>query len=117
MLNLTKETVDDSATVRVVTFVTLIYLPASFVSVGASLRLRKPPTDLHHSQSIFGMNLFTFGTSQESGFQISPRFWIFEAISVPLTIVTIGAWSLTVRRKNKKRALDILHKSRRNNEV
>ena len=34
MLLLTKDTVDDSATVRVVTLVTLIYLPASFVSVG-----------------------------------------------------------------------------------
>jgi hypothetical protein len=30
---LTKDTVDDSATVRVVTLVTLIYLPASFISV------------------------------------------------------------------------------------
>jgi hypothetical protein len=33
MLKLTNETFDDNATVRVVTLVTLIYLPASFVSV------------------------------------------------------------------------------------
>lgn len=33
MLKLTNETFDDNATVRVVTIVTLIYLPASFVSV------------------------------------------------------------------------------------
>ena len=33
MLRLTNDTVDDSATVRVVTLVTLIYLPASFVAV------------------------------------------------------------------------------------
>ena len=33
MVGLTKDTVEDSATVRVVTIVTLIYLPASFVSV------------------------------------------------------------------------------------
>lgn len=33
MLSLTRDTVDDSATVRVVTLVTLIYLPASFVAV------------------------------------------------------------------------------------
>lgn len=33
ILELTKDTVDDSATVRVVTLVTLIYLPASFVAV------------------------------------------------------------------------------------
>lgn len=33
MVSLAKDTVEDSATVRVVTIVTLIYLPASFVSV------------------------------------------------------------------------------------
>lgn len=33
LLNLTRDTVDDSATVRVVTLVTLTYLPASFVAV------------------------------------------------------------------------------------
>lgn len=33
MLGLTRETVDDSATVRVVGCVTLIYLPATFIAV------------------------------------------------------------------------------------
>lgn len=33
MLQLTSEAFEDNATVRVVTLVTLIYLPASFVSV------------------------------------------------------------------------------------
>jgi hypothetical protein len=33
MVDLTIESFDDNATVRVVTLVTLIYLPASFVSV------------------------------------------------------------------------------------
>lgn len=35
IFSLTKDTVDDSATVRVVTVVTLTYLPASFVTVSA----------------------------------------------------------------------------------
>ncbi len=35
MLRLTKDTVDDSAAVKIVTLVTLVYLPASFVAVGA----------------------------------------------------------------------------------
>ena len=33
MLGLTRETVDDSATVRVVGVMTLIYLPATFIAV------------------------------------------------------------------------------------
>jgi hypothetical protein len=33
LLTLTKDTVEDSATVRAITLVTLIYLPATFISV------------------------------------------------------------------------------------
>ncbi len=41
LVTLTKDTVDDSATVRAVTFVTLIYLPATFISVSPrSLKAR-----------------------------------------------------------------------------
>ena len=38
MLSLTQDSVDDSATVRVVTVVTLVYLPASFVAVRNALK-------------------------------------------------------------------------------
>lgn len=38
MLSLTQDAVDDSATVRVVTVVTLVYLPASFVAVRSALK-------------------------------------------------------------------------------
>jgi len=37
LYNLTRDTVDDSTTVRVITFVTLIYLPASFIAVCVSV--------------------------------------------------------------------------------
>jgi hypothetical protein len=36
ILHLTESTVDDSVTVRVITIVTLVYLPASFVTVCVS---------------------------------------------------------------------------------
>lgn len=36
MLKLTEDTVDDSSTVRVVTLVTLVYLPSSYVGVSGS---------------------------------------------------------------------------------
>ena len=38
-LDMSRESVDDNATVRVVTLVTLTYLPASFVSVGTCICL------------------------------------------------------------------------------
>lgn len=37
LLNMTKNTVDDSATIKVITIVSLIYLPGSFVAVNTPL--------------------------------------------------------------------------------
>jgi len=89
MLHLTQDTVDDSATVRVVTLVTLIYLPASFIA------------------SILGMNLFSFQdqTKPGSGFQISSEFWVFIALSAPLTLLTVGSWFFISYKRRVKREL------------
>lgn len=86
MLLLTRKSVDDNATVRVVTVCTLIYLPASFTA------------------SFFGMNFFN--QSNSSQFEISPRFWVYVAITVPLTVVTIGAWYLYKLQYDRKKNSD-----------
>ncbi|PYH43991.1 uncharacterized protein BP01DRAFT_299882 [Aspergillus saccharolyticus JOP 1030-1] len=88
MLKLGTESFDDSSTVKSMTLVTLIYLPASFVS------------------SILGMNLFDFdgGDEKNGGFTISNQFWIFVVIAVPLTLLTLLSWYLFTRRTKKARA-------------
>ncbi|PMD57524.1 uncharacterized protein K444DRAFT_644408 [Hyaloscypha bicolor E] len=83
--SLTKDTVDDSATVRLITIVTLIFLPASFVT------------------SFLGMNLFTFQTSDGSGFAISRQFWIFVLMTVSLTFITVGSWMIMSRKRRKQK--------------
>lgn len=50
LLTLTKDTVEDSATVRAITLVTLIYLPASFISV----------SDYHYHISNFFYEMYRF---------------------------------------------------------
>lgn len=45
MLRISKDTVLDNSAVRVVTLVTLIYLPSSFVAVSLSILARGPPND------------------------------------------------------------------------
>jgi hypothetical protein len=54
------------------------------------------------------MNFFSFGSTDGSGFKISPQFWIFVIVSIPLTALTLGAWIVIVRRQNAQRALGIL---------
>ncbi|KAI9862934.1 MAG: hypothetical protein M1813_004107 [Trichoglossum hirsutum] len=86
ILHLTESTVDDSVTVRVITIVTLVYLPASFVT------------------SFLGMNLFTFqNPSGGSGFAISRQFWVFIVLVVPLTVLTLGLWYWFSKRKSSKK--------------
>ncbi|PYH93159.1 hypothetical protein BO71DRAFT_382203 [Aspergillus ellipticus CBS 707.79] len=83
MLDLTNEGFDENATVKVVTLVTLIYLPASFVS------------------TVLGMNMFDFADGGK--FLISPQFWIFVVLAVPLTLLTLAMWYLVTKRKLKHR--------------
>jgi Mg2+ and Co2+ transporter CorA len=61
---------------KTVSILGMVFLPATFVS------------------AIFGSNFFNYqpGSSQADGFQMSDQFWIFWAVSVPLTALTFGLW-------------------------
>lgn len=104
MLKLTNETFDDNATVRVVTVVTLIYLPASFVSV--SMAAASWTARLTRGQTVLGMNLFSFHDGKGTqNFTISKQFWIFVVLAVPLTLLTLGSWFIFTRRRVLRRKL------------
>ncbi|KAJ0423940.1 hypothetical protein BJY00DRAFT_299447 [Aspergillus carlsbadensis] len=83
LVKLTNKSLDENVTVRIVTLVTLIYLPASFAS------------------TLLGMNLFDFGESGD--LEISHHFWIFIVLAVPLTVLTVGSWYWLVQRRKKLR--------------
>ncbi|KAF2089023.1 hypothetical protein K490DRAFT_64234 [Saccharata proteae CBS 121410] len=84
VLKLTKDNVADNAVVRVVTLVTLLYLPASFIA------------------SLFGMNFFDFG-DETSKIRVASNWWIYLAVTVPLTIMTAIVWWQASRKQKRKR--------------
>ncbi|KAH7134921.1 hypothetical protein B0J11DRAFT_424563 [Dendryphion nanum] len=70
-----EQSVDDSATVKIITFVSAVYLPGSFIA------------------TLYGMNFFLLNPESKR-FQISPDFWIFVITWIPLTLVTGGMYVL-----------------------
>ncbi|KAJ5689548.1 hypothetical protein N7462_003940 [Penicillium macrosclerotiorum] len=85
LLKLGNQNFDENATVKVVTFVTMIYLPASLVS------------------SVLGMNLFKFDDGTTEEFTISKQFWIFIVATIVLAILTVGLWYIWTHKEQKRR--------------
>ncbi|KAL1979978.1 hypothetical protein VTN96DRAFT_4843 [Rasamsonia emersonii] len=67
--DLQQDSVDDSAAVKIITFVSAVYLPGSFVV------------------SLYGMNFFVFDQDARQ-IVIAKDFWIFLATWLPLTVIT-----------------------------
>lgn len=63
---------NDSAVMRVIAILTMIFLPLSTVG------------------TFFGMAFFE--STAEGGFRTSSKLWVFAASSVPLTALTLGIW-------------------------
>ncbi|KAI9781822.1 MAG: hypothetical protein M1816_002172 [Peltula sp. TS41687] len=63
----------DSSAMKGVAFVTLTFLPATFIS------------------AIFSMSFFDYGTDSGS-WSVSDKFWIYWAVAAPLTILTWILW-------------------------
>jgi Mg2+ and Co2+ transporter CorA len=67
----------DNNNMKLIALVGLVYLPGTFVS------------------SLFGMNFFSF--DEENGqqrWQVSEKFWLYWAITAPLTLCTLIIWAL-----------------------
>ncbi|PYI11466.1 hypothetical protein BO78DRAFT_413930 [Aspergillus sclerotiicarbonarius CBS 121057] len=67
--DLQQDTVDDSAAVKIITFLSAVYLPGSFVV------------------SVYGMNFFDFNDESRQ-IVIAKDFWVFLATWLPLTMAT-----------------------------
>jgi len=76
MKDLTQHSAEDSTTVKIITYVSAIYLPASFVA------------------SLYGMNFFVFDADAR-GLVMGDNFWIFIATLLPLTAITVALYVLT----------------------
>ena len=65
----------DSVSMKILAFITALFLPGSFVS------------------GMFSMGMFDWQHNADGGV-ISGRFWIYWAIAIPLTVVTLLGWGI-----------------------
>jgi Mg2+ and Co2+ transporter CorA len=71
----------DNNNMRSIAVVGLVYLPGTFVS------------------GLFGMNFFDFSAeSDHQSWKVSNKLWIYWAITLPLTLVTVLVWVLAFHR-------------------
>jgi len=84
MSNLTTETVDDSATVKLITIFSLVYLPANFVG------------------TLYGMNFF-WHNDRTGKIVVASDFWIYVVTFIGLTAITIFIYLVFVLRNKKRR--------------
>ncbi|KAG2412987.1 hypothetical protein HFD88_010546 [Aspergillus terreus] len=65
----------ESAVMKTIGFVTMLYLPGTFIS------------------GIFGTNFFDFNSSFNDTWATSNKFWVYWAVTVPLTAITLILWA------------------------
>jgi Mg2+ and Co2+ transporter CorA len=75
----------DNNNMRPIAVVGLVYLPATFVS------------------GLFGMNFCQFGCDAgHQDWKVSDKFWLYWAITVPLTLATALVWVLAFHGQSLK---------------
>ncbi|KZV93975.1 hypothetical protein EXIGLDRAFT_767521 [Exidia glandulosa HHB12029] len=79
---LARESKRDSEVMKTITVVTLVYLPATF--------------------TLLSMGLFDFNVGESGSLRVARQGWIFLAIALPLTIITLGLAYGWQRRKEKE---------------
>ena len=69
----------DSTSMKTLAAVTVVFLPGTFVA------------------SLFSMSMFDWQADAKS--VLTPRFWIYWVVTIPLTLATVCAWYVWINRK------------------
>lgn len=74
----------DSGAQKTIAVLGTVFLPGAFLS------------------SVFSMTFFDFQDLNPDGTWVSPQFWIYWAVAVPLTVLIVGWWWIWERRRERK---------------
>ena len=77
----------DSTAMKTLAAVTVVFLPSTFIS------------------SFLAMPLFRWDDQPDSHSLTSRYFWVYWALSIPLTLLTVGVWLAWMRWQRRKQTL------------
>lgn len=92
-----KATVSDSAAMKTVAFITMTFIPATFVSVSQESFVLFRFCSSTIMQAIFSMSFFNFSPAKDNqpeAWEVSDKIWIYWLTAIPLTLLTLSAWVL-----------------------
>jgi hypothetical protein len=92
MRQLTEKSTKDAAAVKAITVITILYLPTTVVAVSKTQLVYVCAAN--EVQSFFSTQ-FVFQDNNSNGkptLSLADNWWLYVAISVPLTITTISIW-------------------------
>ena len=98
-----KITLRDSAQMKAIAILTMIFLPSTALAVRLSCLqcfIGLVSTDGH--KTIFSMSSF-FEVDDDGNLKVLPNFWVFWAISVPITLGVLSSYYLWIRHIDRKR--------------
>jgi Mg2+ and Co2+ transporter CorA len=81
-MEMAKLQTQESFTMCTIAVMSIFFLPGTFVS------------------SFFSMDMFNWGAPKGSPV-VSPRFWIYWVVTVPLTLVVLMIWSIWLQKHHK----------------
>jgi hypothetical protein len=78
----------------------MLFLPGTYISVRV-LRERPRWTCANKQQALFSMSFFYFTPSADGRSEqwtVSPKFWMYWVVTIPVTALTVGIWFVVQRR-------------------
>ncbi|KAK5637227.1 hypothetical protein RRF57_012939 [Xylaria bambusicola] len=94
-LKVAQHTRRDSELMKSIALLTMVFLPATFVA------------------TLFSMGIFEWKGSYGEVLSVSPYIWLYVAVTVAITSVTLGTWYLWAMRRRRRATSDNSNKSKR----
>ena len=89
----------DSATMRIIAYVTLAFLPSTFVAV-SELRCSNMRRLTAH-KTFFSTTFFDFKPAESDNRVVSWWLWLYFVVSMPLTVAVMVMWRVVSKQKEQ----------------